>query len=138
MKNDSALRFVGNVEGRDIFRGTCDVVVCEGFVGNVCLKLMEGLAEGLFKTMFQVLAKNKPELTGEFQAGIKSVREQFDFNEYGGAPLLGVNGICIICHGASSYRAIVNAIRVAKESAEAKINDRIIDRIQKWQGSLHG
>ncbi len=137
MKGDTSIRFIGNVEGRDIFRGTCDVVVCEGFVGNVCLKLMEGLAEGLFKSMFQEMARTRPDLTAEFQSAIKSVKERFDFNEYGGAPLLGVNGICIICHGASSHRAIVNAIRVARESVNAKINDRIIDRIQQWQGSLH-
>jgi glycerol-3-phosphate acyltransferase PlsX len=148
-KADAAIKFIGNVEGRDIFRGVCDVVVCEGFVGNVCLKLMEGLAEGLFKSLLKEIATLKPELVaGIMGAGdsaataglldlFKTIRGRFDFNEYGGAPLLGVNGVCIICHGASQQRAITNAVRVARDSAQMRINDRIIERIARCQEDAH-
>ena len=138
LKEDPEIKFIGNVEGRELFRGVCDVVVCEGFVGNVALKLMEGLAEGLFKSVSGELARDKSELAGQFQQAITSIREKYDFNEYGGAPLLGVNGICIICHGASRHRAITNAIRVAREFAETHINDRISERVRHCQGTVHG
>ena len=138
LREDPEIKFIGNVEGRDLFRGVCDVVVCEGFVGNVALKLMEGLAEGLFKSIASELAREKVELAGQFQQAISSIQEKYDFNEYGGAPLLGVNGICIICHGASQSRAIINAIRVAREFAKTHINDRITERIAQCQEWVHG
>jgi glycerol-3-phosphate acyltransferase PlsX len=137
LRQDPAINFIGNAEGRDVFRGTCDVMICEGFVGNVCLKLIEGLTEGLFKSMFKEMATQKPRLMAEFEAVIKIIRSKWDFNEYGGAPLLGINGICIILHGASHYRAFVNGLRVARESAAARINDRIIDRIRQLQGLVN-
>ena len=138
LKADPEVKFIGNVEGRDLFRGLCDVVVCEGFVGNVALKLMEGLSEGLFKSISSELARDRPELPGQFAQAIGSIREKYDFNEYGGAPLLGVNGICIICHGASQRRGITNAIRAAREFAQACINDRITERVGQRQESVHG
>ena len=131
------VKFVGNIEGRDLFRNVCDVVVCEGFVGNVALKLMEGLAQGLFKSIANELPQSKPELAGQFRQAISTTREKYDFNEYGGAPLLGINGICIICHGASRARAIANAIRVAREFANTHMNDRITERIARCQERLH-
>jgi glycerol-3-phosphate acyltransferase PlsX len=138
LRGDASLRFVGNVEGRDIFRGLCDVVVCEGFVGNVCLKLMEGLAEGLFKSLMTELAGAKPEAAARLEGPLGHIREKFDFNEYGGAPLLGVNGICIICHGASQARAITRAVGVARNFAMTRINDRITRRLgQCVQGMVH-
>lgn len=137
LRQDPAINFIGNAEGRDVFRGTCDVMICEGFVGNVCLKLIEGLAEGLFKSMYKEMTTQKPQLMGEFEGVLKIIRNKWDFNEYGGAPLLGINGICIILHGASHYRAFVNGLRVARESAAARINDRIIDRIRQHQGLVH-
>ncbi len=146
-KQDASIKYVGNVEGRDIFRGVCDVVVCEGFVGNVCLKLMEGLAEGLFKSLFKELAQLKPELVAAIMGGagseaaaglmglFNSIREKFDFNDYGGAPLLGVNGMCIICHGASEERAITNAVRVARDSISKRVNHCITQRVAQIPGN---
>lgn len=130
-KNDPEVKFVGNVEGRDMFHGACDVVVTEGFVGNVALKLIEGLAEGLFKSTCLELTRSSPDLADQFEQAITTIKEKYDFNEYGGAPLLGVNGICIICHGASRPRGITNAIRVALDFAKTHINDRITECLSR-------
>ncbi|MFW6154761.1 MAG: phosphate acyltransferase PlsX [Planctomycetota bacterium] len=128
-------RFVGNVEGRDLFRNSCEVVVCEGFVGNVCLKLMEGLAEGLFKALGRELAQGSdPAFATKAQRGLGALAARYDYNEYGGAPLLGVNGICIICHGSSNRRAIYNAIRVSREFATQGINERITTELTQHAG----
>ncbi len=137
LRGDDDIHFVGNVEGRELFHGVCDVLVTEAFVGNVALKLIEGLSEGLFKSLCLELARRNPQLAGQFEKAIVKMREKYDFNEYGGAPLLGVNGICIICHGASRRRAIANAIRVARNFANAHINERITDRIAHCQGLVH-
>ncbi|NQU76321.1 MAG: phosphate acyltransferase PlsX [Planctomycetes bacterium] len=129
------LRFVGNVEGRDLFRNICDVVVCEGFVGNVCLKLMEGLTEGLFKGLAMQLASADSNLRMRAEEWFKPIMARYDYHEYGGAPLLGVNGICIICHGSSSARAIYNAIRVAKEFATQGVNELITTQLLRYSGN---
>ena len=134
LMKDGTTNYIGNVEGRDIFRGVCDVVVCDGFVGNVCLKLMEGLSEGLFKSIMQELHRKRPDMAEQFQQAAAKIAETFDFNEYGGAPLLGVNGVCIICHGASQCRAIAKAARVAADFARRGLNARIVERISKSQG----
>jgi len=126
-QNDSRLTFVGNVEGRDLFSGVCDVMICEGFVGNVVLKLMEGLVEGLMSAMVKELGQILP---GQMEALKKvgmSTFAKYDFNEYGGAPLLGVNGLCIICHGASDNRGIMNAVTVVRELAKRHMNERIVE-----------
>jgi len=129
------VRFVGNVEGRDLFRNSCEVVVCEGFVGNVCLKLMEGLAEGLFKALARELARGEdPAVAMKAQRGLGALATRYDYNEYGGAPLLGVNGICIICHGSSNARAFYNAIRVAREFATQGVNERITTQLTQHAG----
>lgn len=123
--------FIGNVEGRDILKGTADVVVCDGFVGNVVLKFGESVA-GFIKSRFRALAKKswinkgmmlmaKPVLTGVFK--------DMDYQEYGGVPLLGVNGVVIIGHGSSSPKALNKAIHVAKEMVEKKINEVIKEKI---------
>ncbi|MDD4889413.1 MAG: phosphate acyltransferase PlsX [Phycisphaerae bacterium] len=125
LKADTNLNFLGNVEGRDVVRGAVDVITCEGFVGNVILKLTEGLAEGLMKTIAKEIADESPQLGQMFAPVVQKIWRKHDYNEYGGAPLLGVDGICIICHGSSNYRAIVNAIRVAREYARQDINGRI-------------
>ncbi len=117
--------FVGNVEGRDLFRGGCDVVVCDGFVGNIALKLIEGLAEGLFKTISKEIALASPDLAKSFDPVVKRVWANHDYAEYGGAPLLGIDGVCIICHGSSDHTAIRNAIRVASEYLEQDLNSTI-------------
>jgi len=119
------LHFVGNVEGRDLFRGGCDVAICDGFVGNICLKLIEGLAEGLFKTISKEIALASPELAENFAPVVKRVWANHDYAEYGGAPLLGVDGACIICHGNSDHVAIRNAVRVATEYLENDVNSII-------------
>jgi glycerol-3-phosphate acyltransferase PlsX len=130
LKADPKLNFQGNVEGRDVARGVVDVIACEGFVGNVILKLTEGLAEGLIKTIVNELIHESPALAKQFEPVVKNIWKRHDYNEYGGAPLLGVDGICIICHGSSNYRAIVNAVRVAREFARQGVNNRIVEDLK--------
>lgn len=142
MKSDPNMNFIGNIEGRDIFRGICDVAICEGFVGNVILKLTEGLVDGLFKAIKHELIAEKPQLAMKFKPVMTRIYRKYDYNEYGGAPLLGVNGTALICHGASKSRTIKNAISTAKKYHTKKINDKIIEylsrtsvRISDEQGS---
>jgi glycerol-3-phosphate acyltransferase PlsX len=135
MKADKNINFIGNVEGRDIFRGTCDVVVCDGFVGNVVLKLMEGMAEGLVRTFLGELTATLPDQVAAIKKASQKVGVKYDFNEYGGAPLLGVGGICIICHGASDYRGIMNAVRVAKDFTLYHANEQIVNLLSQAPGS---
>ena len=126
LKNDRAIHFIGNVEGRDLFSGACDVVVCEGFVGNVVLKLMEGMAEGIVKAVLGELTGALPGQRAAIEQAAGNIIAKYDFNEYGGAPLLGVAGICIICHGDSDYRAIKNAVKVACDFSKHRVNQRIV------------
>ncbi len=122
LRESDAVNFVGNIEGRDLFRGGCDVVICDGFTGNIALKLTEGLAEGLVKTIEKEIALASPELAKNFEPVVKRVWANHDYAEYGGAPLLGVDGVCIICHGSSSRVAIRNAVRVATEYLNQDLN----------------
>jgi len=123
----SALNYIGNVEGRDIFQGDVDVIVCDGFVGNVCLKVSEGLAEAILLMLKDEIGKSLKTKIGYALAkdAFQSFKKRVDYSEYGGAPLLGLNGTGIICHGRSNAKAIKNAIRVAKELVENNVNDRI-------------
>ena len=118
-------RFVGNVEGRDIYEGHVRVVICDGFVGNVLLKAGEGAVEFLFATLREELARLMPELPGDagqkVAASLHRLKTRFEYEEFGGAPLLGIRGACIICHGASGARAIRNALRVAGTMAEDRL-----------------
>jgi len=127
IKTDSNMNFVGNIEGRDIFDGTCDVVTCEGFVGNVILKLTEGLVDGLFKAIKYELMEEKLRLAMKFKHIMKRIYKKYDYNTYGGALLLGVNGTALICHGASESRTIRNAICASKRFYTEKINDKIVE-----------
>ena len=127
MKSDSRMNFVGNIEGRDIFKGVCDVVVCEGFVGNVILKLTEGLVDGLFKAIRGELSQERLRLAMKFKPVIARIYKKYDYNEYGGAPLLGVNGTALICHGSSQTRTIKNAILTSKQYYTKKINEKITE-----------
>lgn len=127
IKADSNLNFIGNIEGRDIFRGVCDVAICEGFVGNVILKLTEGLINGLFKAIKAELMQEKLVLAMKFKPVMTRIYKKYDYNEYGGAPLLGVNGTSLICHGSSKARTIKNAILSAKKFHKARINDKIVE-----------
>ncbi|MFP4354705.1 MAG: phosphate acyltransferase PlsX [Phycisphaerae bacterium] len=132
MRDDEDLNFIGNVEGRDLFRGICDVMVCEGFVGNVVLKLMEGMAEGVLRGMFAELTATLPaETHPAIKKSSMALARKYDYNDYGGAPLLGVAGILIICHGASNEIGIRNAVRVARESVAHGINSRITELLNK-------
>ena len=129
MKGDAKVNFVGNIEGRDIFRGACDVVVCEGFVGNVILKLTEGLVDGLFKAIKYELMEEKLRLAMKFKPVMMRIYQKYDYNEYGGALLLGINGTAVICHGSSRSRTIKNAIMASKKFYTQKINDKIVERL---------
>jgi glycerol-3-phosphate acyltransferase PlsX len=131
MRDEPQINFVGNVEGREIFKGACDVVVCDGFVGNIILKFTEGIAEGLFQTILAELQEFAPDLLGEFKPVMKKIYAKHDWQEYGGAPLLGVGGYMLICHGRSEPRAIKNAIRVGKQLCDSGINKKIIETIER-------
>ncbi len=131
MKDEPLINFVGNIEGRDIFKGVCDAVVCDGFVGNIVLKLAEGMAEGLFQSIVAEFKAADPGLLLKAQAVLSDLRNKHDYQEYGGAPLLGVNGYCLICHGRSDAKAIKNAIRVGKQLVATDINHKIIEQIAK-------
>ncbi len=120
LKSLRDIHFIGNVEGRDVFNGSVDVIVCDGFVGNVVLKVSEGLVEATGKMLKESLTTSVTRKIGAFLArdAFDEFKKRVDYSEYGGAPLLGLRGICIICHGRSTAKAIRNAIRVAKEFAE--------------------
>ena len=132
----SPINFIGNVEGRDVYSGEADVVVCDGFIGNVALKISEGVADTIKKLLIK-------EIGGSFlgrlaypliAAPLLNLKRKIDYAEFGGAPLLGVNGICMICHGRSSAKAIKNAIRRAKSLAESRITDLIRQDIEDSLG----
>ncbi|MGA2172641.1 MAG: phosphate acyltransferase PlsX [Sedimentisphaerales bacterium] len=129
IKQDPKLNFIGNIEGRDIFKGNCDIAICDGFVGNVILKLTEGLIEGLVKAIKQEIMSYKLRLVLGlmFKGVMKRFFKKHDYHEYGGALLLGVNGTALICHGASESRTIKNAILASKKYHSIKINDKIAE-----------
>ncbi len=131
MRDEPLLNFVGNVEGKDIFKGIVDVVVCDGFVGNIVLKFTEGLSEGIFQTIVAEVQEFDPELMGSLKPVMKKIYAKHDWQEYGGAPLLGVGGYCLICHGRSEARAIKNAIRVGKQLVGSQINQKIVEQISQ-------
>ena len=126
------LNFVGNVEGNDLFARAVDVVVCDGFVGNVVLKCSEGLARGLATILKDLLRKNPLRIAGAMlsRGAFRELKELSDSAQYGGAPLLGVDGVCIIGHGSSSPFAIQNVIRVATEFVEHQVNEHIVERLE--------
>ncbi len=120
----SSMHFIGNVEGRDLFNGHADVIVCDGFVGNVALKASEGLAKLVSSSLKESLRSTVTSQIGALlsQNAFKSFKKRLDYTEYGGAPLLGVRGVCIVGHGSSNEKAILNGIRVAAEFAQAEVN----------------
>ncbi|MBN1456242.1 MAG: phosphate acyltransferase PlsX [Sedimentisphaerales bacterium] len=131
IKSDQGLNFVGNIEGRDIFDGQCDVAICEGFVGNVVLKLTEGLVNMIFKAIKHELLQASLKLAMGFKPIMTQIYKKYDYHEYGGAPLLGVNGKAFICHGSSKSRTIKNAIMAAKKFHTVKLNAHIVDYLSK-------
>jgi glycerol-3-phosphate acyltransferase PlsX len=121
------INFIGNIEGKDVFTGNADVVVCDGFVGNIVLKTSEGLAEVIIKMLKREMVDVA---TGRFgylmmKSAVKNFRKKTDYAEYGGAPLLGINGTCIISHGRSTAKAIRNALRTAAEFSMKKVYETI-------------
>jgi glycerol-3-phosphate acyltransferase PlsX len=123
----TALNFVGNVEGRDVFRGNVDVIVCDGFIGNIALKLSEGVVEQIGSMLKKAIKSSLRSQLGYAlsKRAFDSLKKSTDYSEYGGAPLLGVRGITIIGHGRSNANAIKNAIRVAAELCRAGVNEKI-------------
>jgi glycerol-3-phosphate acyltransferase PlsX len=123
-------QYVGNVEGRDLYEGKARVVVCEGFTGNVLLKAGEGAVDFLFsqlkREMMTLLPTLPPEIGGRIAGTLKDLKTRFEYHEYGGGPLLGIKGACIICHGSSDARAIKNALRVAGILAEDRTQVELV------------
>jgi glycerol-3-phosphate acyltransferase PlsX len=123
----AGMDFVGNLEGRDLFNGRADVAVCDGFVGNVALKACEGTAKLVSVLLREALKSTVTSQVGALlsRKAFNNFKKRLDYSEYGGAPLLGVRGVCIVGHGSSNERAIMNGIRVAAEFAQAEVNSGI-------------
>jgi glycerol-3-phosphate acyltransferase PlsX len=127
----SGLNFRGNIEGHDLFQNPVEVVLCDGFTGNVVLKSCEATAEAVFHWLKNEIKRSPVRLAGAYlmQGAFRSLKKRTNYEEYGGSPLLGVDGICIIAHGSSSPKAIKNAIRVALESIQTRINPHIVEEL---------
>lgn len=139
MEASKTFNFIGNVEGRDIAAGVADVVVCDGFVGNVVLKTTEGTADAI-RRMIKAEVKKRPLAVLGYmlmRPALKAFARKVDYAEYGGAPLLGVNGICIISHGKSSAKAVKNALLAAEKYISHRVNQIIHDEIQKVPHLIH-
>jgi len=136
---ETGLNFIGNAEGRDVFNGTADVVVCDGFIGNVVLKASEALGEFVSTTLRQEMMKTLPRKIGGMLAksAFEGLKKRMDYSEYGGAPLLGVKGGCIVCHGRSNAKAIKNAIRVARNFAINRIDEKIMTKVNDLHKREH-
>lgn len=132
---ETGLNFMGNAEGRDVFNGNMDVIVCDGFIGNVVLKASESLAEMMGKLIREELTRSATRKVGALLAkgAFADIKKRTDYSEYGGAPLLGVNGGCIISHGRSNAKAVKNAIRVARGFTQNRVDVKIREKI----GDLH-
>jgi glycerol-3-phosphate acyltransferase PlsX len=129
LETTPGLNYIGYIEGRDLFEGVADVVITDGFVGNTMLKLAEGLAKSIIKSILHEILTEAPEVAMELEPVLKGLAKKNDYHEYGGAPLLGVNGVCVICHGSSKARTIANAIRNTRELVEKQVNAAIVERL---------
>jgi len=138
LQEDQSLNFCGNIEGRDILKGVVDVVVTDGFVGNVVLKFAESVEGFLTTSLKRQISTNLFSRAGAILMApfLKRLRNNFDYTEYGGAPLLGINGTCIICHGESSRKAIRKALKVAHEMVLNNLNQRIEAEFKAYQPAL--
>jgi glycerol-3-phosphate acyltransferase PlsX len=127
------INFIGNVDGKDIFTGIADVIVCDGFTGNVVLKTSEGLADAIVKILKREIAEQSVGRIAYLlmKSALISFKKKTDYDEYGGAPLLGINGTCIISHGRSTAKAIKNALRVAADFSEKRVHEVIASKIEK-------
>lgn len=129
LKATPGINYIGYIEGRDIFSGTADVIVTDGFVGNTVLKMAEGFAKSIFQAIAQEIFDHDPKLAAQFEPIVKQIYKKNDYHEYGGAPLLGVNGVMMIAHGTSEARTIKSAIRNTLEYVRSHVNDEIVDRL---------
>ncbi|MDG2021856.1 MAG: phosphate acyltransferase PlsX [Phycisphaerales bacterium] len=129
LRDADATNFIGYVEGRGVFDGEADVVVTDGVVGNVMIKLAEGLSAGIFKAIASEVFEIDPELAMRFEPVVKSLYSKHDYHEYGGAPLLGVNGVCMIVHGSAVGRTITNAILRGREFVLSGVNQAITESL---------
>lgn len=129
LKRTPGLNYIGYVEGRDFFDGVADVIVTDGFVGNTMLKMAEGMASALFKAIASEIFAINPELGLQFEPVVKAIYKKNDYHEHGGAPLLGVNGVCIIAHGSSQPKTIRAAIRNTRQYVASGVNDAIVKRL---------
>ena len=136
----SSLNFVGNVEGRDMFTGQVDVIVCDGFTGNVALKVSEGISETMMKMLKQELKSSLQTKAGALltRPAFRRLKRRLDYAEYGGALLLGINGVAVICHGKSTPTAIRNAIRVARDYCRGEVNRKIESELGHDSPIKHG
>ncbi len=137
-RKDPTINYIGYIEGRDVFNGVADVVITEGFTGNVVLKLAEGLSKGLFEAIAQETFEVDPELAIKMQPVVERIHKKHDYHEYGGAPLLGANGLCIICHGSSKPITIKNSIRNSMNFARLNLNAGIIERLAESAKHVQG
>ena len=131
----SNLNFIGNVEGRDVYQGNVDVIVCDGFIGNIALKVSEGLADAAMQMLRTEILKSWQAKLGYLliRNAVKNFRKRVDYAEYGGAPLLGINGIGIVSHGKSNATAIKNAVVVAANMVDKKVNEAIVEALARGQ-----
>jgi len=136
--NKSSLHFIGNLDGKDIFSGKADVIICDGFTGNIIIKVLEGMAESMGALFKQELNRSMMSRLGALlsMAALRNLKSKVDYAEYGGAPLLGIDGICIISHGRSKAKAIKNAIKVAGEFVNHKANHHIINAIRTYNKKI--
>ena len=135
LRATQGIHFIGNVEGRDLFNGTADVIVCDGFVGNVALKTSEGVAKLVNVTLRESLKSTVTSQVGALlsRTAFNAFKRRLDYSEYGGAPLLGVRGVCIVGHGSSDEKAVMNGIRVAAEFHSAEVNAGIESAMLQMQ-----
>ncbi len=136
LRDAGKIDFIGYVEGRGVFDGEADVVITDGVVGNVMIKLAEGLSAGIFKAIAREVHRIDPELAKRFEPVVKEIYAQHDYHEYGGAPLLGVNGVCMISHGSSEARTIFNSILGAKQFIESGVNEAMVNRLAMTEGAM--
>ena len=129
LKRTPGINYIGFIEGRDIFAGAADVIVTDGFVGNTVLKMIEGFAKSIFQAIAQEIYEHDPAMAAQFEPIVKQIYKKNDYHEYGGAPLLGVNGVMMIAHGNSEARTIKSAIRNTLEYVRGHVNDEIVERI---------
>ncbi len=136
LREAEGLDFIGYTEGRGVFDGEANVVVTDGVVGNVMLKLAEGLSSGIFRAIAREVHRIDADLARRFEPVVKALYAQYDYHEHGGAPLLGVNGICLISHGSSEARTISNAVHRARQLAQAGVNDAIVRRLGAMEATV--